>query len=81
MNIKSVHVVGILVILVVGICAISVLFLTQEEKAPVVIYKATLPKFQTAEPSGGFSEAKLKARGRSIQGRYVGEYADSWNEG
>ena len=62
MNIKSVHVVGILVILVVGICAISVLFLTQEEKAPVVIYKATLPKFQTAEPSGGFSEAKLKAR-------------------
>ena len=62
MNIKSVHVVGILVILVVGICAISVLFLTQEEKAPVVIYKATLPKFQTAEPSGGLSEAKLKAR-------------------
>ena len=49
MNIKPMHVVGILVILAVGICAISVLFLTSEEKAPVVIYKTTVPKSQAAE--------------------------------
>lgn len=70
MNIKSVHVVGILVILV-GICAVSVLFYTSKEKAPVVVYKTTVPKFQTAESAGSLSEAKLKARAEASKERVL----------
>ena len=73
MNIKSVHVVGILVILVVGICAISVLVYTSREKAPVVIYKTTVPKSQTAESAGSLSEAKLKARAEASKERILAD--------
>jgi len=48
MKIKPVHVVGILAI-VVGMCAVSLLFLTSKEKAPVVTYKTTVPKSRVAE--------------------------------
>ena len=71
MNIKPMHVVGILVILAVGICAISVLFLTSEEKAPVVIYKTTVPKSQAAESADSRREAKLKERAETSKERIL----------
>ena len=71
MNIKPLHVVGSLVILVVGICAISVLFLTWEEKAPVVIYKTTVPKSQAAESPGSLSEAQLKEKAETSKERIL----------